>query len=105
MKSIHELKGIVGGIVYKHEPAFFILSQGDSLDVAGFSISYPDAGGPSNQYLLNGNTMYCSNQKEDNTWTIPSAVSDSFFSKNTIIIQNDDHYLYVEASYLSAYTS
>jgi hypothetical protein len=103
MKIIKNIQSVSGGAVYKHEVSFFVLSPGDNLVLPDFEISYPDAGGPSVSYTVNGKTINCNKQKEDNTWTSPSPISDSFFSKNNIVVQTDENYLYVEASYLTPY--
>jgi hypothetical protein len=99
MKTIKELSTIVGGQVYENQSTFFILSQGDQLNLPKFTITYPLASGLSTQYTLNGSTVHCNKNKEDNTWSAPSAVSNSFCSRDSVSVYSDGTYLYVEAVY------
>jgi hypothetical protein len=90
------LNAIKGGLVYQAKPTVFVLSQGDQLELPNFTIAYPQADGLSSRYVINGKTVYCKPTKEDNIWSIPSPISDSFCSRNTIIIHTDGTYLYIE---------
>jgi len=99
----HELQSIVGGQVYQTHSDLFVLAPGDSFNLPSFSIVYPDKGEPSNEYVLNGNTVHCSQNKEDNVWNVPSHISDSVCSKDTLTVQTDGLYLYVQANYSSPF--
>ncbi len=99
-----ELQKISGGEVYQTHSDLFILAAGDSLTLPSFSIQYPDSGAPTNAYVLNGNSVHCSQNKEDNVWSVPSGISDSVCSKDSVTIQTDGLYLYVQATYSSPYT-
>ncbi len=98
-----ELHAIHGGAVFQTHSDLFILAAGDSLTLPSFSIQFPDVGGPTNAYVLNGNSVHCSANKEDNIWSVPSGISDSVCSKDSVTIQTDGNYLYVQATYSSAY--
>lgn len=106
MKSLHQaqLSSVAGGL-HKTSSTLYILSPGDKIDVSDFSIEYPKADGPSNEYLLNGNPVHCINNNpdnHDNIWTSPSVISDSFFSKDILTIQTDMNYLYVQANVITS---
>lgn len=99
--SLSLLSSVSGGHVFKTESCIYILSPGDKIDLPYFSIEYPNAEGPSNEYLLNGNPVHCLNNQidnPDNMWTSPSDISSSFFSKNIITVQTDMSFLYVQAN-------
>lgn len=92
---------IMGGAVYQSKPSLFILSQGDALTLPNFEITYPVSDGPSNRYTLNGHTVYCKSTKEDNIWNVPSVISNSYCSRDTIIVNTDGYYLYIESHHPS----
>lgn len=96
-----DLKIIAGGAVFKTDSTIYILAPGDKLELHHFTVEYPNAGGPSNEYLLNGNLVHCLNNhadNQDNVWSSPSDVSSSFFSKDVLTIQTDMNFLYVQAN-------
>lgn len=99
--SLTALNSVTGGTVFKTQGTVYILSPGDKLELSHFTVEYPDAGGPSNEYLLNGNLVHCVNNQpdnQDNVWTSPSDLSSSFFSKDVLTIQTDMNFLYVQAN-------
>ncbi len=98
-----ELAQLAGGAVQQTKSDLFILGAGDTLTLPSFTIEYPDVGAPTNAYVLNGNNVHCSQNKEDNVWSVPSAISNSVCSKDSVTIQTDGTYLYVQATYSSPY--
>ena len=95
---------ILGGIHTKNS-TLFVLAQGDTLTLPTFTIDYPSAMGPSNAYTLNGNPVFCTNVPEDNFWSVPSSISNSFCSADNVTVQTDGTYLYVQAVYSNPYMS
>ena len=97
MKVLKNFDHVVGGAVHKLDVSFYILSPGDTLKTPDFEVHYPELGV---NYVLNGNSIACTKEKADNTWTEPSALSESYFSKNTLSVQTDENFLYVEITSL-----
>ncbi len=98
-----DLSQLSGGVVYQTKSDLFILAAGDTISLPSFTIAYPDVGGITNAYVLNGNNVHCSANKEDNIWSVPSAISNSVCSKDSVTIQTDGTYLYIQATYSAPY--
>ncbi|MBM4222455.1 MAG: hypothetical protein FJ161_01435 [Gammaproteobacteria bacterium] len=103
MRVLSQLSEITGGTVYQRHARIFILAQGDELKLPGFDVVYPLTDGPSNAYILNGSHIFCNGKSEENTWTVPSDISNSFFAKNSLNVQTDGTFLYLQVEYSSPF--